>query len=198
MGEESAYNAGDPGSIPGSGRSSGEGNGDPLQYFCLDNPMDRRTWQATIHEVTKSQTRLSNQHFLFFTCSQDLPRSPAPKPRPTSSNTAHPPAHATTSLFPYTCYRPACHASHTGISQRPGTSSVLFTSTAWHLVKCVAHRRCPEGTCNKRVDAECPAGAAATLRRVQRHWRQTGRGGVQDGAGGRGQLEEQAEGRQME
>ena len=42
--KESAYNAGDPGSIPGSGRSSGEGNGNPLQYSCLENPMDRGAW----------------------------------------------------------------------------------------------------------------------------------------------------------
>ena len=40
----SVYNAGDPGSIPGSGRSSGEGNGNPLQYYCLENPMDRGAW----------------------------------------------------------------------------------------------------------------------------------------------------------
>ena len=43
-GKASAYNAGDPGSIPGSGRSSGEGNGNPLQYSCLENPMDGGTW----------------------------------------------------------------------------------------------------------------------------------------------------------
>ena len=42
--KESAYNAGDPGSIPGLGRSSGEGNGNPLQYFCLENPMDGGVW----------------------------------------------------------------------------------------------------------------------------------------------------------
>ena len=42
-------NAGDTGSIPGSGRSSGEGNGNPLQYSCLGNPMDRGAWQATVH-----------------------------------------------------------------------------------------------------------------------------------------------------
>ena len=52
----SACNAGDPGSIPGLGRSSGEGNGNPLQYFCLENPMDRGAWQATVHGVAKSQT----------------------------------------------------------------------------------------------------------------------------------------------
>ena len=45
-GKESACNAGDPGLIPGSGRSPGEGNGYPLQYFCLENSMDRRAWQA--------------------------------------------------------------------------------------------------------------------------------------------------------
>ena len=52
----SAYNAGDPGSIPGSGRSLGEGNGNPLQYSCLENPMDEGSWQATDHGVAKSWT----------------------------------------------------------------------------------------------------------------------------------------------
>ena len=47
---------GDVGSIPGSGRSPGEGNGNPLQYSCLENPMDRRAWWATVHTVAKSQT----------------------------------------------------------------------------------------------------------------------------------------------
>ena len=53
-GKESACNLGDLGSIPGSGRSPGEGNGNPLQYSCLGNPMDRGTWWATVHWVTKS------------------------------------------------------------------------------------------------------------------------------------------------
>ena len=52
----SASNVGDPGSIPGSGRSPGERNGNPLQYSCLENPMDRGAWRATVHEVAKSQT----------------------------------------------------------------------------------------------------------------------------------------------
>ena len=55
-----AYNAGDLGSILGLGRSSGEGNGNPLQYFCLENPMDRGVWWATVHGVAKSRTRLSD------------------------------------------------------------------------------------------------------------------------------------------
>ena len=55
-GEATASNAGDTGSIPGSGKSSGEGNGNPLQYFCLQNPMDGGAWWATVHGVTKSQT----------------------------------------------------------------------------------------------------------------------------------------------
>ena len=46
-------NAGDMGSITGSGRSPGEGNGNPLKYSCLGNPMDREAWGATVHEVTK-------------------------------------------------------------------------------------------------------------------------------------------------
>ena len=53
-GKESACNEGDLGSIPGSARSPGEGNGNPLQYSCLKNPMDRGAWQATVHGVTKS------------------------------------------------------------------------------------------------------------------------------------------------
>ena len=55
-----ASNAGDPGSIPGSGRSPGEGNGNPFQYSCLGNPMDGKAWQATVHGVAKSRTRLSD------------------------------------------------------------------------------------------------------------------------------------------
>ena len=58
-GKESACNAGDPGSILGLGRSPG-GNGSLLQYSCLENPMDRGAWQATVHGVTKSQTGLND------------------------------------------------------------------------------------------------------------------------------------------
>ena len=54
--KEPACNAGDPGSIPGSGRSPGEGNGYPLQYSCLENSMDREAWWATVYGVTKSWT----------------------------------------------------------------------------------------------------------------------------------------------
>ena len=56
----SACNAGDLGLIPGSGRSPGEGNGNLLQYSCLENPMDGGAWWATVHGVSKSQTRLSD------------------------------------------------------------------------------------------------------------------------------------------
>ena len=59
-GKESACNAGDLGSTPGLGRSPGEGNGDPLQYSCLENPMDRGALRAIVHGVAKSQTCLSN------------------------------------------------------------------------------------------------------------------------------------------
>ena len=59
-GKEPACNAGDLGSIPGSRRSPGEGNGNPLQYSCLENPMDREAWRAAVHGVTKSQTQLSD------------------------------------------------------------------------------------------------------------------------------------------
>ena len=63
----SACNVGDLGSIPGSGRSPGEGNGNSLQYSCLENPMDRGAWWATVHGVAKSQTRLSDFTSLHFT-----------------------------------------------------------------------------------------------------------------------------------
>ena len=54
--KESACKAGDSSLIPGSGRSPGEGNGEPLQYSCLGNPMDREAWWATVHGVAKSRT----------------------------------------------------------------------------------------------------------------------------------------------
>ena len=61
-GKASTCDAGDLGSIPGSGRSPGEGNGYPFQYPCLENFMDRRAWWVTVHGVTKSQTLLSKEH----------------------------------------------------------------------------------------------------------------------------------------
>ena len=54
VGKESACNAGDPGSIPGLGGSPRGGNGNPLQYSCLENPMDRGTWWAMVHRVLES------------------------------------------------------------------------------------------------------------------------------------------------
>ena len=59
-GEESAPSAGDLGSVPGLGRFPGKGNGNPLQFSCLENPMDRGAWWATVHGVSKSQTELSS------------------------------------------------------------------------------------------------------------------------------------------
>ena len=60
---ESACSVGDPGSIPGVGRSPGEENGNPLQYSCLGNPTERGAWWATVPEVTKSQTQLNDFTF---------------------------------------------------------------------------------------------------------------------------------------
>ena len=60
--------AGDLGSIRGSGRSSGEGNGNPLQYSCLGNPMDRGAWGAIVHRVAKSRTRRSDQQHYYCCC----------------------------------------------------------------------------------------------------------------------------------
>ena len=65
-GEESACSMGDPGLIPGSGRSPGEGNNNPLQYSCLEKPLDRGAWWAIVHGVRKSWTWVSNGHSLFF------------------------------------------------------------------------------------------------------------------------------------
>ena len=55
-GKASAYNAGDPGLTPGSGRPSGEGNGNPLQHSCLENPMDGGAWRTTVHGVAELDT----------------------------------------------------------------------------------------------------------------------------------------------
>ena len=83
-GKASACNAGDLGSIPGSGRSPGGGNGNPLQYSCRENPMDRGAWWATVHRIPKSWTQLkrcsmhpweksdSSDHFPNI-CSQIIP-----------------------------------------------------------------------------------------------------------------------------
>ena len=67
--KESACNAGDLGLIPDSGRSAGEGNGYPLQCSCLENPMDRGEWQATVHVVTRVRHNLATKppHLYIFT-----------------------------------------------------------------------------------------------------------------------------------
>ena len=61
-GKVSACSAGDPGSIPGSGRSPGEGNGNPFQYSFLENPMNGGAWQATVHGVTKESDTTERLH----------------------------------------------------------------------------------------------------------------------------------------
>ena len=71
VGEEPACNAGDPGSIPGSGRSPGEGNGNPLQYSCPENPMDRGAWQVAVHGVTRVGHNLATKPH-DHTCAQEL------------------------------------------------------------------------------------------------------------------------------
>ena len=72
-GKAPACKVGDAGPIPGSGRSPAEGNGNPLQHSCLENPMDRAAWRATVHGVAKSQTRLSDFTFLLSTGKIEVP-----------------------------------------------------------------------------------------------------------------------------
>ena len=72
-GQESTCNVGDLGLIPGLGRSLGEGNGNPLQYSCLENPMDRGAWWATVHGVTKSWTQLSTAQHDVWKCIRGFP-----------------------------------------------------------------------------------------------------------------------------
>ena len=64
--KESACYAGDSGSIPGSGKSPGEGNGNPLQYSCLENPMDRGAWQAIVHGIARVRHELVTKPLPFF------------------------------------------------------------------------------------------------------------------------------------
>ena len=66
VGKESACSAGDQDSIPGLGRYPGAGNSNPLQFSCLENPMDGGAWQATVHGVAKSWTRISDFHFHYY------------------------------------------------------------------------------------------------------------------------------------
>ena len=77
-GKESACKVGDPDLIPELGISPGEGNGNPLQYSCLENSMDRRAWQATVHGVAKSQTLLGDFHFHFITSDSSFVVYPEP------------------------------------------------------------------------------------------------------------------------
>ena len=71
--KESASNTGDAASIPRSGRAPGGGHGNPLQYSCLGNPMDRGVWQALVHGVTKGQILLSEEHFNYLFSSKVIP-----------------------------------------------------------------------------------------------------------------------------
>ena len=71
----SAYNEGDQGSIPGSGRSPGEGNGNPLQYSCLENPMDGGDWQATVSCKELDTTEWLHFHFYEFFYSSFLSKN---------------------------------------------------------------------------------------------------------------------------
>ena len=86
-GKASVHNAGDPGSIPGSGRSPGEGNGNPLQHSCLENPMDGGAWWATVHGVAKRRTwpsGFTSFHFVGFSSLPQCTSRPADLSHPGS------------------------------------------------------------------------------------------------------------------
>ena len=74
-GNESACDAGDPGSTPVLGRSPGEGIGNPLQHSCVENSLGRKAWQVTVHGIAMSWTWLSNQLWLFFLNTISVPGS---------------------------------------------------------------------------------------------------------------------------
>ena len=82
----SARNAGDLGSIPGLGRSPGEGNSNPLHYSCLENPMDGGAWWATVHAVAKSRTRLSDFTHSQYICKLILLQSQVCSPVDSKAN----------------------------------------------------------------------------------------------------------------
>ena len=86
-GKASPCNAGDPGSIPGSERFPGEGNGNPLQYSCLENPMDGGAWWATVHGVAKSRdmTEGLSSYITGEDDSRDFPGGPVVKNLPTNA-----------------------------------------------------------------------------------------------------------------
>ena len=72
---QTVKNVADPGSIPGSGRSPGEGNGYPLQYSCLENPMDKGAWWATVHGVTRVRHDLATERppvFNIYLCAKKM------------------------------------------------------------------------------------------------------------------------------
>ena len=73
MVENPSANAGDVGSIPGSGRSPGEGNVSPLWYFCWENPMNRGAWRATAHGIAKGQTILNDRAHSFLPKTENFP-----------------------------------------------------------------------------------------------------------------------------
>ena len=126
-GKESAWGAGDsgdPGLVPGSGRSAGGGHGDPLQYSCLENPMDRGAWWATVRGVTKSRTQLK------WLNSASWLEHMASSSSCSMSDVVISRVHSETTLFPQVCLRPPppcfqslqCHCD-----------SSLFREYLWHV-----------------------------------------------------------------
>ena len=112
---------GDPGSIPGSGRSPGEGHGNPHQDSCLENPRDREAWRATVRGVAKSRTRLSDFTFTFFppNCSGDSScwaATPPPAPTPNLRGTGQRNLRGGCVSFPFSLWLSVSTSISIGIS----------------------------------------------------------------------------------
>ena len=126
-GKESTCHAGDPGSMPGSRRLPGEGNGHPLQYSCPENPVDRGAWRAAVPGVTKGQTRLSSIHF----------QRPVTSGCCTTKNKGH------SSLTRTPCWaRATAHTPHTSQSTRTHRTRTLHTTHTHARHTAYTHTSC--------------------------------------------------------
>ena len=133
VGKESGYNEGDLDSIPESGRSPGEGNGNPLQYSCLENPMDRGAWRATVCGGTKSQHSWATNTFTFSLHMQLLNWQIHSSQSPSIGGWK----------WLSACEKDSKKSSHANLNPKPGAKNTVWqwhssvTWVAWGLEICV-------------------------------------------------------------